>query len=75
MQIMLFIKLTNDIKNIQYLFGKENWQMDDYKINAEKYTINEIKKIIIKLSDYDYKYKSGLIDKSVILDLISLDLC
>lgn len=75
MQIMLFIKLTNDIKNIQYLFGKENWQMDDYKINAEKYTINEIKKIIIKLCDYDYKYKSGLIDKSVILDLISLDLC
>ena len=75
MQIMLFIKLTNDIKNIQYLFGKENWQMDDYKINAEKFTINEIKKIIIKLSDYDYKYKSGLIDKSVILDLISLDLC
>lgn len=75
MQIMLFIKQTNDIKNIQYLFGKENWQMDDYKINAEKFTINEIKKIIIKLSDYDYKYKSGLIDKSVILDLISLDLC
>ncbi|MGN1379139.1 MAG: DNA polymerase III subunit delta [Bacilli bacterium] len=75
MQIMLLIKQNNDIKNIQYLFGKENWQMDDYKINAQKYTIKEIKKIITKLCDYDYKYKSGLIDKSIILDLISLDLC
>ncbi len=74
-QMLYLIKTSNDIKSLQFLLGKESWQMNDYNTLKDNYTIEEIKKIIIKLADYDYKYKSGLIDRSVVLDLITLDLC
>mgnify|MGYP004469243017 CR=1 FL=1 len=74
-QMIYLIKTSKDIKNLQFLLGKENWQMNDYNLIKDNYTLEEIKKIIIKLADYDYKYKSGLIDKSIALDLITLDLC
>lgn len=74
MQILLFLKKVQNIKEVQILFNKESWQMEDYLLLADKYSIKEIKKIIIKLADYDYKYKSGLVDKDVILDLLSVDL-
>ena len=74
-QIMHLIKRGISSKEIKNLFKKEDWQMDVYMQNSNLYTLQEIKKIIVKLNDYDYQLKSGLIDKSVILDLIALDLC
>lgn len=74
-QMIYLIKTTKDINNLQFMLGKESWQMNDYNLLKDNYTLDEIKKIIIKLADYDYKYKSGLIDKSVVLDLLTLDLC
>lgn len=74
-QTIYLVKTSKDVKSLQFLLGKETWQMNDYNSLKDIYSTDEIKKIIIKLADYDYKCKSGLIDKSVILDLITLDLC
>lgn len=74
-QTIYLVKTSKDVKSLQFLLGKETWQMNDYNSLKDTYSTDEIKKIIIKLADYDYKCKSGLIDKSVILDLITLDLC
>lgn len=84
---MIIIVLAKEIYNLYYLksgvsiekfknyFRKEEWQLKQYKENADKFTLNELKKIIIKLNDYDYKYKSGMIDKSILIDLLTIDLC
>ncbi|MBR4230537.1 MAG: DNA polymerase III subunit delta [Bacilli bacterium] len=74
-QIMNLLLNGMNKKEVQYMFHKEDWQMKNYLVNVEKYTKNEIKKAIIKLADYDYKYKSGLLDKSVIIELLTLDFC
>lgn len=74
-QIMNLLKSNISKKEIQNRFHKEDWQMKNYIINTEKYSVKEIKKVIIKLADYDYKYKSGLLDKSIIPELLSLDFC
>ena len=74
-EIMLMIKQKVNLKDLQNYLHKEDWQMKSYLNNANMYNESEIKKIIIKLNDYDYKLKSGLLDKSVILNLIALDLC
>ena len=74
-QIMNLLKGKIPKKEIQTLFRKEDWQMKNYELNANKYTINEIKKIIVRLADYDYKIKSGLLDKCVVLELLTLELC
>lgn len=74
-QIMNLLKGEMSKKEIQNMFHKEDWQMKNYLMNADKYTKKEIKKVIVKLADYDYQLKSGLLDKSVILELLSLDFC
>ena len=74
-QIMNLLLNGMNKKEVQFMFHKEDWQMKNYIVNVEKYTKNEIKKAIIKLADYDYKYKSGLLDKSVIIELLTLDFC
>ena len=74
-QIMHLLKNGIAKRDIQNIYHKEDWQMKNYLLNTEKYTKKEKKKAIIKLADYDYKYKSGLLDKSVILELLSLDFC
>ena len=74
-EVLYMIKSGVDIKKIQYHLRKEDWQMKSYIENERLYNMKELKKIIIKLNDYDYKVKSGLLDRSVLLDLITLDLC
>ncbi|MBQ6841019.1 MAG: DNA polymerase III subunit delta [Bacilli bacterium] len=74
-QILYMIKSGVNLKELQINLKKEDWQMKAYLQNVDLYTISELKKIIIRLNDYDYKVKSGLLDKSVMLDLISLELC
>ncbi|MBE6156028.1 MAG: DNA polymerase III subunit delta [Firmicutes bacterium] len=74
-EILYMIKNGVDKRALQNHLRKEDWQMNAYMNNQDLYTLNELKKIIIRLNDYDYKVKSGLLDKSVMLDLISLEFC
>ena len=72
---MNLIKSGTSPNDVQKLLHKEDWQMRNYISNSEKYTKAEIKKAIVRLCDYDYKLKSGLLDKSIILELITLEFC
>lgn len=74
-EILYMIKRGVNLRELQYYLKKEEWQMKGYLENERLYNEKELKKIIIKLNDYDYKVKSGLLDRSVLLDLIILDLC
>ena len=74
-EILYLILNGHNPSDIQKLYGKQDWQMQNYLLNASKYKINEIKKIIMLLGDYDYKLKSGLLDRSVALSLLTLELC
>lgn len=62
-------------KEIMNNLKLQDWQFNKVKNNLRKYTISEIKNEIIKLSNLDYKYKSGLINKDVILIDYLMDLC
>ena len=74
-EILYLILNKQNVNDIQKLYGKQDWQMQNYMVNSSKYTLNEIKKIIMLLSDYDYKLKSGLLDRSVALSLLAIELC
>ena len=74
-EILYLILNKQNVNDIQKLYGKQDWQMQNYMVNSSKYTLNEIKKIITLLSDYDYKLKSGLLDRSVALSLLAIELC
>jgi len=52
-----------------------DWQYNKVKSNLRNYNIREIKEEIVKLSSLDYKLKSGLINKDVILINYIMDLC
>lgn len=75
MNFLYLLKTTDDVKKLCFTYGKEPWQLNDYNNIKENYSLEEIKKIIIRLADYDYKYKSGLYDKSVILNIMTLEFC
>lgn len=74
-QIYLNIKRGVFPKEIQRFYAKEDWMMKNYLLNSENFTEKELKKIITILNDYDYKLKSGNLEKSLALDLLALDLC
>ena len=74
-EILYMIANKHNANEIQKLYGKQDWQMNNYLLNASKYNLNEIKKIIMLLSDYDYKLKSGLLDRTVVLSLLAIELC
>lgn len=74
-EILYLILNKQNVSDIQKLYGKQDWQMQNYMVNSSKYTLKEIKKIIMLLSDYDYKLKSGLLDRSVALSLLAIELC
>lgn len=74
-EIIYLIKNGMDIGKLKTYLRKEDWQMDAYIKYANNFTLKELKKIIIKLNDYDYKYKTGQIDKSLLIDLLTIDLC
>ena len=73
--ILYLIKSKKSPKDIQNLYGKQDWQMQNYLLNAEKYSLEELKNIIITIHNYDVKLKSGILDKYVALDLLSIELC
>ncbi len=52
-----------------------DWQYQKVKNNLRIYNEQEIKEEIVKLSDLDYKYKSGLINRDVMLISYIIDIC
>ena len=53
----------------------QDWQYKKIKNNLRMYNIREIKEEIVKLSNLDYKLKSGLINKDVVLIDYIMELC
>ncbi len=70
-KLMLSTILLEENKYLEKDILKElklaDWQFKKVKNNLYNYSKEEIKNIIIKLSDLDYQIKSGLIDKDVVL--------
>lgn len=73
--ILFMLKSGISLDEIQTMYKKEPWQMKSYYEKSSYYTLNEIKKIIIKLNDYDYKIKSGKLDRAFLVDLLTFELC
>lgn len=53
----------------------QEWQYNKVKNNLRIYNEREIKEEIVKLSDIDYKLKSGLINRDTVLISYIIDLC
>lgn len=55
--------------------GLVDWQLDKYLKKVFPYKKTELENIILKLSQLDFKIKSGNIDKNIGLELFILDIC
>ncbi len=75
LEIYYLLKLGVNPKEIQIKYQKEDWKMREYLMNVDNYTLKEIKKIITNLNDYDYRLKSGLLDRELLVDLLILEFC
>ncbi|MBQ7031042.1 MAG: DNA polymerase III subunit delta [Bacilli bacterium] len=53
----------------------QEWQYSKVKNNLRIYNEREIKEEIVKLSDIDYKLKSGLVNRDTVLISYIMDLC
>lgn len=51
-----------------------DWQINKIANKCQKLSLSYIKKIISIIANYDYLYKSGKIDRSVVLDTILIDI-
>ena len=78
-RLMLSVKLYEEVrlKPIEIMSNLKlaDWQLQKVKANLQMYNKDEIKTQIIKLGDIDYQYKSGLINKDVVLIKYILNLC
>ncbi len=78
-RLMLSVKLYEEarLKPIEIMSNLKlaDWQLQKVKANLQMYNKDEIKTQIIKLGDIDYQYKSGLINKDVVLITYILNLC
>jgi len=78
-RLMLSILLYETNKSIHSEVLKElklaDWQYNKVKNNLRMYNLREIKEEIVKLSEIDYKLKSGLLNKDIVLINYILDLC
>ena len=70
-KISLLEKLNID--NVFKNEGLADWQLNKISDEARKYSIDEINKAILMISDYDYKYKSGKIDRHNIIESFLLE--
>lgn len=74
-QVFLYEQNKYSYYDILKEVNLQEWQLKKVKNNLNNYTFNEIKEEIVKLSNLDYKMKSGLINKDVLLINYVLDLC
>jgi len=75
LSVILYEKNNYNHNEILRELKLADWQYNKVKTNLRNYNIREIKEEIVKLSNLDYKCKSGLINKDVMLVNYILDLC
>ncbi len=65
---------NSDFKDYINSYNLKDWQLDKISRNSYNYKISELKRIMKLLSEYDIKFKSGLVEKSNFLDLLLLEI-
>lgn len=77
-RLMLLYKIievnNNDFSDFMRTYNLKDWQLDKISRNSYNYKLNELKRIMKLLSEYDIKFKSGLVEKSTFLDLLLLEI-
>lgn len=77
-RLLYLYKVINDSNNSfeEYLknYNLRDWQFEKIERNASNYSLKDLKKIIVKLGEYDILYKSGSIDRSNFLDILLLEI-
>ena len=71
----LSIKYNKNIVQTLELKPNQLFLITKYKIQAEQFKEKELKEILEKLIDLDYKYKTGLIDINIGLEAILCTYC
>ena len=62
---------VNDMFKTEYL---KDWQLNKIATNSQKISTLKAKKIISLLANYDYLYKSGKIEKDLVLDTLLFEI-
>jgi len=75
LSILLYEKNKYSYSNILKELKITDWQYQKIKNNLRIYNEREIKEEIVKLSNLDYMYKSGSLNKDIVLINYILDLC
>lgn len=75
LSVLLYENNKYSHEEILHNLGLAEWQYNKVKTNLRIYNIREIKEEIVKISLLDYKLKSGLMNKDVILINYIIDLC
>ena len=74
--IYLYKIATSNGLNVDSIFKNEgvmDWQLNKIVDNSRRYKLEEICLAIKLLSDYDYNYKSGKIDRALVIDMFLLE--
>lgn len=75
LSVLLYEKNNYSHSDILKELKLAEWQYNKVKNNLRIYNLREIKEEIIKLSNLDYKCKSGIINKDTMLISYIMDLC
>lgn len=75
LSLILYEKNNCNYKEILSNLGLADWQYKKIKNNLRNYNEREIKEEILKISNLDYKLKSGSLNKDVMLINYILDIC
>ena len=74
---MLYYKIAitnnNDLKKVFKYDNLQDWQMRKIADFAKRYSLEELISVINLLASYDYKYKSGILDKDIIINTFILE--
>ncbi len=73
--VKIALRNNNDIINTLKLKSNQVFLVNKYKMQAKYFKENDLKEILNKIMDLDYKYKSGEIDLQVGLEAILCKYC
>jgi len=75
LSIMLYESNKYNHSDILHNLRLADWQYNKAKNNLRLYNLRELKEEIVKLSEIDYKFKSGNLNKDTMLISYVIDLC
>lgn len=67
-------KSDHNFSELISVYNLKDWQLDKIGRNAYSYKLKELKRIMKVLADYDLKFKSGKVEKSLFLELLLLEI-